>query len=246
MSTPYPPQPRRLMRDPSNKIIGGVCSGVAKYLNMDVNLVRVLTVIISLFTGVPIILYLIALFVLPEEGAQPPQPPYVNGPQPGDYGTPAGYGQPWQQQTYGQQPPAPAPAAAPAPGPTPSPTPSPAPGSDPVWGAGGAPWEQPQAPAPQPAAPTPVPEPQGWPAPATAMPEEPPAGAPTPEPLPETQVVEAAAEETSIWESAPAESVTAASDASEAPTEVASDTAEVADEGVPVADEHPEEGKPQA
>ena len=245
MSTPYPPQPRRLMRDPSNKLIGGVCSGVAKYLNMDVNLVRVLTVIISLFTGVPIVLYLIALFVLPEEGAQPPQPPYVNGPQPGDYGTPAGYGQPWQQQTYGQQPPAPAPAAAPAPGPTPSP----APGPDPVWGAGGAPWEQPQAPAPQPAAPTPVPEPQGWPEPATAMPEEPPAGAPTPEPLPETQVVEAAAEETSIWESAPAESVTAESDApeiaSDAP-QVAEVESEVADEGVPVSDEHPEEGKPQA
>ena len=67
MSTPYPPQPRRLMRDPSNKLIGGVCSGVAKYLNMDVNLVRILAVVITLFTGIPIVLYLIALFVMPEE-----------------------------------------------------------------------------------------------------------------------------------------------------------------------------------
>ena len=42
MSTPYPPQPRRLMRDPNKKLVGGVCSGLAKYLNMDVNLVRIL------------------------------------------------------------------------------------------------------------------------------------------------------------------------------------------------------------
>ena len=198
MSTPYPPQPRRLMRDPSNKIIGGVCSGVAKYLNMDVNLVRILTVVITLFTGVPIVLYLVALFVLPEEGAQPPQPPYVNGPQAGDYGAPAGYGQPWQQQTYGQQ--APAPATPPT-----GPTPTPAPGPDPVWGAGGAPWEQPQNPAPVPESQSPASAPQAWPAPATAAPEEPPAGAQTPESLPETEVVEVAAEETSVWESAPAE-----------------------------------------
>ena len=33
---------------------------------MDVTLVRILTVLISLFTGVPVILYIIALFVMPE------------------------------------------------------------------------------------------------------------------------------------------------------------------------------------
>ena len=121
MSTPYPPQPRRLMRDPSKKLIGGVCSGLAKYLNMDVNLVRILTVVITLFTGIPIVLYLIALFVMPEEGATPPQPPYVNGPQPGAYD--AGFGGSSAQQPYG------APAQPPV---------------DQVWGPGGAPWEQPQ------------------------------------------------------------------------------------------------------
>lgn len=234
MSTPYPPQPRRLMRDPSNKVIGGVCSGVAKYLNMDVNLVRVLTVIISLFTGVPIVLYLIALFVLPEEGAQPPQPPYVNGPPAGNYGAPAGYGQPWQQQAYGQQAPAPAPAAAPAPGPTPTP----APGPDPVWGAGGAPWEQPQPPAaaPPPQAPAPAPQPPAWSEPATAAPEETPAETPSPEPLPETEVVEVAPEEASTWESAPAEPVSAEGDVHEV---------EVVEEGATEPGEAGEEGKPQ-
>jgi len=123
------------MRDPSHKLIGGVCSGLAKYLNMDVNLVRILTVLISLFTGIPIVLYIIALFVLPEERPEQ-QPPYVNGPQPNAYGTgftaqgnTSGYHQP----AYGQ------------------PTPPPA---DEVWGSAGAPWEQPQAaPASQASAP---------------------------------------------------------------------------------------------
>ena len=141
MSTPYPPPPRRLMRDPNKKLIGGVCSGLAKYLNMDVNLVRILAVVITLFTGIPIVLYLIALFVMPEESATPPQPPYVNGPQPGAYD--GGYpGQYAAQQPYG------APAQPPV---------------DQVWGPGGAPWEQPQ-PASQPATPAaaPAPAPQAW------------------------------------------------------------------------------------
>ena len=42
---------------------------------MDVTLVRILTVLISLFTGVPVILYIIALFVIPEEG-DPGTPTY--------------------------------------------------------------------------------------------------------------------------------------------------------------------------
>jgi phage shock protein PspC (stress-responsive transcriptional regulator) len=77
MTNPYPPfqqpyqQPKKLQRSRTNKFVGGVCGGLADYLNMDPTLVRVLTVLISLFTGVPIILYLIALFVIPEEPANP-------------------------------------------------------------------------------------------------------------------------------------------------------------------------------
>ena len=52
---PPPPPPRRLERSSTNKVFGGVCAGVANYLNMDVNLVRVLTVVVSLFTGVPVV-----------------------------------------------------------------------------------------------------------------------------------------------------------------------------------------------
>jgi phage shock protein PspC (stress-responsive transcriptional regulator) len=41
---------KRLYRDPDNKSLGGVCSGLALYLNLDISLVRVLF-FISLFMG---------------------------------------------------------------------------------------------------------------------------------------------------------------------------------------------------
>ncbi|HEX5907030.1 MAG TPA: PspC domain-containing protein [Propionibacteriaceae bacterium] len=157
MSSPYSPQqPKRLERSKSNRVLGGVCAGVANYLNMDPTLVRVLTVVISLFTGVPVILYIIALFVVPEEGSQPAPPAYppVSGPQ----GQATGYSGAGYQTT----PPQAAQSAYTTPG-TSGPTQSyqqppapPASAEDSVWGTEGPPWEQRQ-PA---AAPTGQPQPE--------------------------------------------------------------------------------------
>ena len=150
MSSPYPPQPpKKLERSKSNRIVGGVCAGVANYLNMDPTLVRVLTVVISLFTGVPVILYIVALFVMPEEGSQPNPPDYppVGGPQ-----AQAGGYSPTPQQTT---PPAYAPytsSSSSAPWQPQSSAAGPASADDSVWGSEGAPWEQRQ-PAPEPVAP---------------------------------------------------------------------------------------------
>ena len=142
MSSPYPPQPpKRLERSKSNRILGGVCAGVANYLNMDPTLVRVLTVVISLFTGVPVILYIIALFVVPEEGSQPASPAYppVSGPQSQATGFPTAPPQPAQ------------PAYSPSgmAGPTQAYQQPPSSADDSIWGTEGAPWEQRQ-PAPEP------------------------------------------------------------------------------------------------
>ncbi len=125
MSAPYAPQqpPRKLTRSTTNKFIGGVCGGLAEYLNMDVNLVRILTVVISLFTGVPIILYLVALFLLPEDRSVQDPPP-VTGPIGQPYGA-AGpdtvwgaEGAPWEQRSHQPQPePQPQFRPSPAPGP---------------------------------------------------------------------------------------------------------------------------------
>jgi phage shock protein PspC (stress-responsive transcriptional regulator) len=102
MSTPYTPYspkaPKRLLRSRSDRILGGVCGGTAAYLNMDPTLVRVLTALITLFTGVPIIIYLVMLFVVPEEDSPPPgsYPPVSAPPATQDHvwGT---AGAPWEQ-----------------------------------------------------------------------------------------------------------------------------------------------------
>ena len=142
MSNSYPPQPpRKLTRSTSNRLIGGVCGGVAQYLNMDVTLVRILTVLISLFTGVPVILYIIALFVVPEGDTVPSAPPPVTG-------TPT-YTGPFSATQPSTQPPAYAPYPGTAGTGTSRPT-----AEDAVWGSEGAPWEQRQ---PEPPATTPAP-----------------------------------------------------------------------------------------
>ena len=140
MSNPYPPPPpKRLVRSTSNRVIGGVCGGVAQYLNMDANLVRILTVLISLFTGVPVILYIIALFVVPEDTTQPTAPPPVTG-------APV-YPAPFSATEAAT----PAPAYSPYPGTAGGMNAPRATAEDSVWGSEGPPWEQRQ-PEPTPAA----------------------------------------------------------------------------------------------
>ena len=109
MTSPYPArQPKRLERSRSNRVLGGVCAGVANYLNMDPTLVRVLTVLLTLFTGVPVIVYLVLLFVVPEEGA--PTTPASYPPvgqaeaQQGSDQVWGPSGAPWEQQPPATQP----------------------------------------------------------------------------------------------------------------------------------------------
>lgn len=59
-------QPKRLVRDRNDRMLGGVCSGMAKYLGMDPTLMRVLWVVVTLFTFVPVIAYIVLMFVVPE------------------------------------------------------------------------------------------------------------------------------------------------------------------------------------
>ena len=58
---------KKLYKNKQDTVISGVCSGLAEYLNMDVSLVRILTVVIVLFTGVGIIPYIVLAIVLPDK-----------------------------------------------------------------------------------------------------------------------------------------------------------------------------------
>ena len=59
--------PRRLFRDGENKVIGGVCSGIAAYMDWDITMVRLLFLIFGFFMhGFFIIAYIVMWFVVPE------------------------------------------------------------------------------------------------------------------------------------------------------------------------------------
>jgi phage shock protein C len=64
-----PPQPKKLMRSRTDRKIGGVCAGLAQYLDLDTSLVRILWFFITLACGVVpgIVAYLLAWIIIPEE-----------------------------------------------------------------------------------------------------------------------------------------------------------------------------------
>ncbi|HEX4278680.1 MAG TPA: PspC domain-containing protein [Bryobacteraceae bacterium] len=64
---PAPEPPGPLMLDKRNKKIAGVCAGFARYMNVDVLLVRILWLGIALCTGVGFIIYLAAWIILPSD-----------------------------------------------------------------------------------------------------------------------------------------------------------------------------------
>lgn len=61
---------RKLQRSTSNKMIAGVCAGIANYFNMDPTIIRVLYVLMVFFAGFGILLYLILWLVIPSESQQ--------------------------------------------------------------------------------------------------------------------------------------------------------------------------------
>jgi len=62
---------KRLYKSRTDKMIEGVCGGIADYIHVDPTIVRVLYVVISLFTsGFPgILLYIILAIIIPTEPA---------------------------------------------------------------------------------------------------------------------------------------------------------------------------------
>ena len=60
---------KRLMRPRAERKIAGVCAGLAEYFDLDITLVRVLWLVVTLFTGIifGLIAYIVAWIVMPEE-----------------------------------------------------------------------------------------------------------------------------------------------------------------------------------
>ena len=59
---------KRLVRPREGRLVAGVCVGLANYLGVDVNLVRLGFGIFTVFWGLGALIYALAWLVLPEEG----------------------------------------------------------------------------------------------------------------------------------------------------------------------------------
>jgi phage shock protein PspC (stress-responsive transcriptional regulator) len=60
-------QTKRLYRSRTDKILGGVCGGIAEYFHVDPVLIRVLWVILIFIMGTGILAYLVAWLIMPLE-----------------------------------------------------------------------------------------------------------------------------------------------------------------------------------
>ena len=60
---------KKLYRSKKNRVIAGVCGGIAEYFNVDPTLVRLAWVVFTLLGGSGIIAYFIAWVIVPERKA---------------------------------------------------------------------------------------------------------------------------------------------------------------------------------
>jgi len=62
-------QNKKLYRSKKDRMIRGICGGLAEYMNFDSTVLRLVWAIIVVFTGVVpgVLVYIIALAIVPEE-----------------------------------------------------------------------------------------------------------------------------------------------------------------------------------
>ena len=60
---------KKLFRSKTNRQLCGICGGLAEYLNIDATVIRLIVVIVSIFTAIvgALIIYFIASIIIPEE-----------------------------------------------------------------------------------------------------------------------------------------------------------------------------------
>jgi phage shock protein PspC (stress-responsive transcriptional regulator) len=62
------PATRQLRRSTDDRMLAGVASGLARYLDADVTLVRIIVAALTIFTGAGVALYIAAWLLIPEDG----------------------------------------------------------------------------------------------------------------------------------------------------------------------------------
>jgi len=72
--------PKRMSRPMHEKKIGGVCAGLAHYMDLDVTALRIICTVLIILTGIVpgVIIYVIAWMVMPKDYGAPAAPTPVS------------------------------------------------------------------------------------------------------------------------------------------------------------------------
>ncbi|MBE6488584.1 MAG: PspC domain-containing protein [Methanosphaera stadtmanae] len=58
---------KKLYRSEYNRMIAGVCAGIAEYLDIDPTVIRLIWVLFTFFVGSGVLVYIIACLIIPNE-----------------------------------------------------------------------------------------------------------------------------------------------------------------------------------
>jgi len=59
-------EPRKLYRSRNQRMLGGVCGGLAEYFNVDTTLIRVLFLVLAVFGGSGLVIYVVMWLIVPD------------------------------------------------------------------------------------------------------------------------------------------------------------------------------------
>ncbi|WP_322489576.1 PspC domain-containing protein [Chloroflexus sp.] len=94
----------RLTRSSTDKMIGGVCGGLAQYFAVDPVIVRLIFVLVFFINGISLPIYLVLWIVMPKDTPTTPFTPAASGTKPVNQEVFAGQGQSGSQARVGYAP----------------------------------------------------------------------------------------------------------------------------------------------
>jgi phage shock protein C len=59
-------EPRKLYRSRNQRMLAGVCGGLAEYFNVDATLIRVLFLVLAVFGGTGLAIYVVMWLIVPD------------------------------------------------------------------------------------------------------------------------------------------------------------------------------------
>jgi phage shock protein C len=65
-------EPRKLYRSRTQRMVAGVCGGLAEYFNVDTTVIRVLFLVLTLFGGSGLVVYVVMWILVPDASKAPP------------------------------------------------------------------------------------------------------------------------------------------------------------------------------